>query len=481
MKHSLAFEFKGAKPSSKKGADETKVFSAIASTPALDRYNEVLLPLGMEYKNFLENPVMLMIHDYSAVPVAKVLNITVDEKAVEFDFEFDSSEDGQKLQRLYEQGFMSAFSVGLYPKKYTSIDSETADQIELEVADGKKQEVDLSVYKTRPDYIVNQWELLEISPVSVPANPEALIKREAEHIVRKSFDGKGAAGSGAAGMIFEKRLNDEMSGLLATLKSFEDFEGAEVLSVVPIHSVEVQMDESWNASDALVNLSIRSTSDGSGDKGKMDWGEFSKGFGWVDLDAADTLTGYKYAHHLYNEDKFVASMAGVRAAMADLLTDTSVVGKDAEAIYAHLANHYEDAGEKAPEFSKDYSEDDLEEIKSGLWEEDLGDSSEGDESEEESSLEITLSSDLKELVAKLESVASLKDKFAEFEKSMGVRLGVQFDLLTSMKSKVDKLSSKAVEQEGKDEQEEETPDDVEYTKAFDGFLSQIDETLEVNG
>jgi hypothetical protein len=53
---------------------------------------------------------------------------------------------------------------------------------------------------------------------------------------------------------------------------------------------------------------------------------------------------------------------GLKTAMADLLTDKSV--NNAEEVYAHLAKHYEAFDMTAPEF-KDYTEDELQKIRSG--------------------------------------------------------------------------------------------------------------------
>ena len=299
MKHSLAFKFKGKKPASKKDAEgSNSVYSAIASTPALDRYKEVLLPLGMEYENFMTNPVMLMLHDYSSVPVGKVLSISVTEEAVEFDFEFADSDNGNEVRKLFDTGFMNAFSVGLYPKSYIRIDESTPSQLEVEVANGKKQKIDLSTYKEAPEYIVNQWELLEISPVSVPANPEALIKREAQAIIRKSFDGKGAKDSGAAGQIFEQRLQAQVDGVLSALKSLEDSDVESNLAVVPLHEAEIT-DLEIKLTDNLAKIAGTCSSDGSGDKSKIDWGTFSKYFAWVDLKKADSFSGYRFLHHAH--------------------------------------------------------------------------------------------------------------------------------------------------------------------------------------
>jgi len=51
----LPFQFKSVKDG---------VYTAVASSDALDRDKEVLIPLGAVLDNFMKNPVMLYIHNY---------------------------------------------------------------------------------------------------------------------------------------------------------------------------------------------------------------------------------------------------------------------------------------------------------------------------------------------------------------------------------------------------------------------------------
>ena len=136
-----------------KGVDEDKrTLTAYISTKGKDRMDEVLDPSGADLKPFRKNPVVMFGHDYWSTPIAKALWVKQDNKGLVSKMEFAETEFAEEVFKLYQGGFMNAFSVGFIPKKW-------------EDGDGKKQ----------PTRKYTDWELLEYSAVSVPANPDALV------------------------------------------------------------------------------------------------------------------------------------------------------------------------------------------------------------------------------------------------------------------------------------------------------------------
>lgn len=367
MKYSVPFHIKSETAKSPAEGDQ-KVFSAIASTDALDRDREVLIPKGVITDQFMKNPVMLRIHDYRHVPVGKVLGIEVDEKQVKFDFVFTDDEEGKSLQNLYEKGFMSAFSVGFYPKAMVDVDENTPPQINLEVANGESVTFDLTKYKLPPRRVISQWELLEISPVPVPSNPEALLLRMKDEVVRK-FMGTGQH-SKAEQQLLEERLGDELEDLMQRLKTFSDeCEEVELHSAIPSHSTPIKQG-SWDGGAARTSLARWASSDGSGDKEQMNWGKYGRGFAWVDSEKADNFTSYKLPHHTISDGELVAVWRGITAAMAALMGARGGVdlgGEDGRAVYNHLARHYRDADKEPPEYGKEYTEEELKAIEEDAW------------------------------------------------------------------------------------------------------------------
>lgn len=118
--------------------------TAIASTDDVDRVGESLTITDWDFKNFKKNPVLQAGHDYKpqfTIGIAK--NIVIEGSKVIFEPVFHGiTQLAREIKEMYEQGYLKAFSVGFLPG-----------------GDDKKK----------------KNELLEISAVAVPANPNALV------------------------------------------------------------------------------------------------------------------------------------------------------------------------------------------------------------------------------------------------------------------------------------------------------------------
>lgn len=119
----------------------------IASTGSVDRDGESINQDGWDLKNFLKNPVILAGHDWWSFPIGKATEIAVKDGQLMFSMIFATTEKGQEAYQLVKEGVLNAFSVGFMPKEWNPND---------------------------PDRI-EKAELFEISLVSVPANPEAVV------------------------------------------------------------------------------------------------------------------------------------------------------------------------------------------------------------------------------------------------------------------------------------------------------------------
>ncbi len=138
----------------------------IASTGALDRYEEIIEPSGWRLDAYRRNPVFQNAHRYGDVAntLGRALVTEVRElgggrsglfQRVEFATEVNPA--AKVAYGLYRDGFLRAVSVGFIPIRWE---------------DGNEQ----SGFRRR--YL--EQELLEVSAVAVPANPEALIMQNAE-------------------------------------------------------------------------------------------------------------------------------------------------------------------------------------------------------------------------------------------------------------------------------------------------------------
>jgi len=126
-----------------------------ASTSTQDRDGEVIDASGWDLRNFKKNPVIMYAHDYRTLPIGKAPRVWVSKdnvlkNIVEFPPE-GTYEFADIVERLVDTGYLKTESVGFIPKKW-------------EDGDGEKS----------PRRTYTKQELLEISIVPVPSNPDAL-------------------------------------------------------------------------------------------------------------------------------------------------------------------------------------------------------------------------------------------------------------------------------------------------------------------
>lgn len=148
--------------------DEKRIIEFIASTENVDRDGEVIKSTAWDLKNYLKNPVVQWAHRYDEPPVGKAPGISVRDGKLTLPVEFPPAGDydyADIIYRLAKGGFISAVSVGFIPKEWEH---------------GKSEK--------EPKRTYTQVELLEVSIVPVPSNPDALATaREAGVITVKEF------------------------------------------------------------------------------------------------------------------------------------------------------------------------------------------------------------------------------------------------------------------------------------------------------
>jgi signal peptide peptidase SppA len=109
----------------------------------------------------------------------------------------------------------------------------------------------------------------------------------------------------------------------------------------------------WDGSAARDRLAKWASSDGSGDKDKIDWAKYRKGFAWYDSANAEDFGSYKLPHHDVKNDKLTVVWGGVKAAMGALLGSrggADIPSGDRKAVYDHLAAHYKEFDKEPPEY-----------------------------------------------------------------------------------------------------------------------------------
>lgn len=133
-------------------------FVMSASTP--DRDKDVISADGWELDNFRKNPVAPWAHDSRGLPVGRWEDVGPVDGKLMGTLEFAPAEVhpfAETVYQLYRHGFLKAVSVGFRPIKWSR--NEERGGIDFD-----------------------QQELLETSPVPIPAHPQALVAASAEGI-----------------------------------------------------------------------------------------------------------------------------------------------------------------------------------------------------------------------------------------------------------------------------------------------------------
>lgn len=134
------------------------------STGSVDREQDTISLAGWDLAAFKRNPVVLWGHDAARLPIGRAYDLSIEDACLKASIEFiptDTPEGGafaESVYRLARGGFIAATSVGFRPLKwdYTRDASRGADD-------------------WFPGIDFEEQELVELSVVTVPANPEALM------------------------------------------------------------------------------------------------------------------------------------------------------------------------------------------------------------------------------------------------------------------------------------------------------------------
>lgn len=118
------------------------------STIDLDRYEDVVLPGGMDAKDFLKTRTVLFNHN-SDMPIGKNRELTIVNDGVIAHTYFSETPFANDIYTMHKEGILNSWSIGFRTKV---------------------QEYD----EVREVNTIKEWELFEYSSVSVPANPNAI-------------------------------------------------------------------------------------------------------------------------------------------------------------------------------------------------------------------------------------------------------------------------------------------------------------------
>jgi HK97 family phage prohead protease len=132
------------------------VLDFVASSATLDRYHEIIEPAGWRLDAYRKNPVFQNAHNYGDVifTLGKALVTEVRDGQLfqRIEFATEVNPMARIAYGLYKGGFLRAVSVGFVPLRWENGGAEA---------------------EYRRKYL--EQELLELSAVAIPANPDALV------------------------------------------------------------------------------------------------------------------------------------------------------------------------------------------------------------------------------------------------------------------------------------------------------------------
>ena len=137
----------------------------IASTATLDRYHEVIEPAGWRLESYRRNPVFQNAHNYGDILFTLGKALCTEVRVVNggpalfqrIQFATEVNPVARIAYGLYKGGFLNAVSVGFIPLRWE---------------DGGTERGAERGASPRRRYL--EQELLEVSAVAIPANPDAL-------------------------------------------------------------------------------------------------------------------------------------------------------------------------------------------------------------------------------------------------------------------------------------------------------------------
>jgi len=168
IREAVASPASAQRPEESQASTIEPVLDFIASTATLDRYHEVIEPGGWRLDSYRSNPVFQNAHNYGDILFTLGKALSTEVRNVEggqalcqrIQFATEVNPVARIAYGLYKGGFLNAVSVGFIPLRWEDGQERGAGSGERGAANPRRR------------YL--EQELLEVSAVAIPANPDAL-------------------------------------------------------------------------------------------------------------------------------------------------------------------------------------------------------------------------------------------------------------------------------------------------------------------
>jgi hypothetical protein len=155
-------------PTIEKGS---RIFPIWVTTRDIDRDKEIVMPRGISLRDWQKSAVIIRGHDYSSLPIGKAVWVGVSDYGIKMHIEAAPTADGEEILALSRFMPLTA-SIGMGGVEYARAGSPEFDKIT------RKMLADWQEFseKTLAELggVIVKCTLLEVSIVSVPANPNAV-------------------------------------------------------------------------------------------------------------------------------------------------------------------------------------------------------------------------------------------------------------------------------------------------------------------
>ena len=288
--------------------DGDYTFEAVISTETIDRHGDIVKASGINIDRYMKHPVLLSSHRYDdlrkQIGIVKELRREGKKWVAKYQyFAGEGNEEADWGYKLSQKG-IAAFSIGFIPKNWDMEENE----------DGEVKRV------------FKEVELIEISQVLIPANPDA---------IQKSLES-----------------DDEIERKIAEVMSEELEEKQEGWSIVGARDLPIDEERSWDGARARDEIRRWASSDGSGDKDKINWSKYRRGF-VVGKRGSTNFGDYKLPFARVKNGRLVATLGGVIFAMAAVLGARGGIDIPEDVrrrAYNFLASYYRRFDREPPEY-----------------------------------------------------------------------------------------------------------------------------------
>jgi len=254
--------------------EEAKVLTFRGTTEDEDRSGDVVVADGGDFKNFSKNPLFLWAHDHAGatLPIGKALSVDkISGVGADFKIQFDVKDPfAMEVYRKYKEGYLHAVSIGFIAHK------------------AERRLDDAGEPMWPPAYKFLEWELLELSGVPIPANPNALRNAYEKFLDYMSIATTGKEPEEVLDELLQSSKAEEVRHEVECEKCVESTKVIEELRLKLV-AYETAEDEGKDAQEGEA-LEVKKSQDEIGDDAKVDLRERLSELGLTKEDAVALLS-----------------------------------------------------------------------------------------------------------------------------------------------------------------------------------------------